>query len=262
MFEYLSSLRNCHRILDLGSASGSFDSTITRARVFRVDLEACDNKHGGCFVRADSAALPFRAECFDIIVANHSLEHFVELEAARCEIGRVIKAGGTLFVSVPDASTLSDRIYRWLGRGGGHVNAFVHEDELPRFISEKAKIPHTGTVLLHSGLSFMNRGNIKKIQKKLWLLGGGYEGVLRFATFSFRWLDHELGTRLSVYGWAYYFGAYCPADKAARTNVCIRCGSGHRASALLEQGLFRRLIFPAFFCANCGAENFFTTDLS
>ena len=68
--------------------------------------------------------MPFGSAAFDLVVSNHSLEHFVELEPTLREIGRVMRPGGTLYIAVPNTATLSDRIYRWLARGGGHVNPF------------------------------------------------------------------------------------------------------------------------------------------
>ena len=86
--------------------------------------------------------MPFPAEAFDAIVSNHSLEHFVELEATLREIGRVIKRGGVLYVAVPDASTLTDRIYRWLARGGGHVNAFRAPRDVIDPVEKLTGLPH------------------------------------------------------------------------------------------------------------------------
>ena len=75
-------------------------------------------------VQADAARMPFPDHCFDLIISNHSLEHFGDLAGSLREIGRVVRPNGALYVAVPDATTLSDRFYRWLARGGGHVNAF------------------------------------------------------------------------------------------------------------------------------------------
>ena len=250
-------------MLDLGASSGSFEATDIRAKVVRVDLEPAADKRGGMYVRADAARLPFRDRCFDVIVANHSLEHFHSLFPSICEMGRLLKAGGCIFVSVPDASTLSDRIYRWLGKGGGHVNPFRRESELSDLISGVAKVPLRATILLHTGLSFMNRENLRVVQKKLRLLGGGREAMLRFVTLGFRWADGVCGSRLSMYGWAYYFGTYQPTNTFARTNVCVRCGAGHSASRLIREGLYRTALrLAAYRCPSCQTENFFTDDRS
>jgi SAM-dependent methyltransferase len=121
MQKLLESLPPGARVLDLGARTGSFTTGRPDLSVIRLDLEIPANHGAGLYVGADAARMPFRAEAFDAIIGNHSLEHFVELEATIREIGRVMKRGGSLYLAVPDASTLSDRIYRWLARGGGHV---------------------------------------------------------------------------------------------------------------------------------------------
>ena len=263
MFEYLASLPPTSWVLDLGSSSGSFDSRLTAARLVRVDLEAKPANGGGAFVQANAGRMPLRDHCLDVVVANHCFEHFVNLGPALSELGRIIKPTATVFISVPDARTLTDRIYRWLGRGGGHVNAFTRADELPVLVTAATGLPLTATVVLHSGLSFLNRRNMGRVQRKLWLLGGGYEGVLRWATLAVREMDRRFGTRLSVYGWAYYFGAYQPGDLVARTNVCIGCGSGHSCRRLLGDGLVKKG-WPVrwFNCPDCDSRNLFTPDQS
>ncbi|MBY0506180.1 MAG: class I SAM-dependent methyltransferase [Bryobacteraceae bacterium] len=162
MFDYLSTLRSSSWILDLGSSTGSFDQSITDAHVVRVDLDRKKSLRGGEVVQADAAALPLSDQRIDVVIANHSLEHILALGPALAEIGRIIKPGGTLFVSVPDASTLTDRIYRWLARGGGHVNPFVHRDQLSHLITTRTGLPLRATVDLYSGLSFLNRKNLSQ----------------------------------------------------------------------------------------------------
>ena len=259
MFEYLATLPRTSWVLDLGSSSGSFDAKITQARVVRVDLQAKAAKRGGAFVQANARQMPFRDLCFDVVVANHCFEHFVELGPALSELGRIVKPTATVFISVPDATTVTDRIYRWLGRGGGHVNPFTRAGELPELVTAATGLPLTATVVLHSGLSFLNRKNMTRVQRKLWLLGGGYEFVLRWTTGGLRLIDRAFGTRLSVYGWGYYFGEYQPVQLAPRTNVCIGCGAGHSARKLLVN---RRWPMPSYACPECGSVNFFTADES
>jgi len=124
MHEILRNLPPGTLVLDLGCSRGSFAEASAPAVVVRVDLQPPSNRalYGG-FVQADAAALPFRDRAFAGIIANHSLEHFEDLDGALREIGRVIAPNGGLFVAVPDASTVTDKLYRWLATGGGHVNA-------------------------------------------------------------------------------------------------------------------------------------------
>jgi SAM-dependent methyltransferase len=256
--EILSRLDGRAWVLDVGSGAGSFPAGATRARVVRVDAERPGAAPGN-FVLGDAARLPFPDDWFDAIVSNHSLEHITDLEGAVREMRRVVRGDGYVYIAVPDATTLADRVYRWLGRGGGHVNAFVSAEDVPRLFG--AWKP-AATRVLYASFSFLNRRNFRaRAPRRLMLLGNGSEGLLRVGTWVLRKLDEALGTRWSVYGWAYYFGEFpegAPATEAAR-NVCVRCGSGHAAAWLEARGVVERRWFGAarFVCPGCGARNYF-----
>ena len=260
MYEILRDLPTTAWALDLGSALGSFDASRTRSHVVRVDLEFSTGGDG-LFVQSNAASLPFRDSFFDAVIANHSLEHFDRLNSSVREIGRVIKPSGSIFISVPDASTVSDKLYRWLARGGGHVNAFTDSSQLAELITSGSGLAHAGTRILYSGFSFLNRKNTRHIPKRLLLLGGGYEFTIQLATYCFRLVDRIAGARLSVYGWACYFGAVPALDLTPCTNVCVRCGSGHGAAWLGISGFVKKILFLRHYnCPGCGATNLFTSD--
>ena len=237
-------------MLDLGSREGSFDRNVHPFRTVRVDLEHAS----GIDVQADAAHLPFASKCFDAVVSNHSLEHFADLDRALAEIGRVLARPGALFIAVPDASTFTDRLYRWLAKGGGHLNSFTSAPALAAHIERFVGIPCTGVRVLHTSLSFLNPHNRRApAPRKLLLLAGGREPFLIALTFLLRSADRIFGTRLSVYGWALCFGCE-PAEAGSWTNVCVRCGSGHPAREL-RPGAAR-----LYRCPSCGARNLFTPD--
>ena len=262
MFDYLQSLDSETRVLDLGSSTGSFPLALTAASVIRLDRDSKVPGATSNFVQADAAALPFASQSFDVVVANHSFEHFHQFEKVAEEVGRILKPNAVLFISVPDATTITDRVYRWLGRGGGHVNAFTKAENLSDVVVKATGLPLTGTLVLHSGMSFLNRRNIATMPRRMILLGYGSERLLTLANYLFRHLDRCFRTRFSVYGWAYYFGSHSPQSLAAKTNVCIRCGSGHSARHLLGSDRLRRhwVGITYYQCPNCGARNLFTND--
>jgi SAM-dependent methyltransferase len=263
MYEILKNLSADSLVLDLGCAKGSFPREATHARVVRVDRDWPGDTAGG-FVRADAGALPFADGTFAAVISNHSLEHFDDLGDALKEIGRVIRPGGSLFVAVPDASTLTDKLYRWLARGGGHVNAFTSSGGTAALIEQGTGLPHVATRVICSSLSFLNRHNSPLPRpRRLMLLGAGYEWSLFVYGWVSRRLDRYLGTRTSIYGWAFYFGNLAEAiDTATWVNVCCRCGSGSAASRLKELGLVRANFsgFRIFECPTCGAGNSFADD--
>jgi SAM-dependent methyltransferase len=179
-------------------------------------------------VQTDASRLPFPDASFDAVIANHSLEHFEHLETALQELGRVVRPSGSIFIAVPDASTFSDRLYRWLGRGAGHVNAFRSRVDLIALVERHTSLRFVGGRDLMTSLAILNRKNLAgRIPKKLMLLGGGREEQLVLWRVISRLSDRWLGTRLSLYGWALYFGAlHEELDTTTWWNVCVRCGPG------------------------------------
>jgi len=254
--EIISSLSEASFLLDLGSGRGSFDKMLSRGAVIRVDVEG-GAAAGERFILADAPALPFRAGFFDAVVANHSLEHFRDLDGALREIGRMVKSTGALYVAVPDSASLCDRLYRWVGRGGGHVNHFSAPRTLVARIEQSTGLKHVATRFLLTSFSFLNSRNRKaRPPRKLLLLGGGNEILLVLASGVLRLIDRIARTRLAVYGWASYFGELSvPPPTEAWANVCVRCGSGHPSDRLKRRGLLYR-------CPQCQALNIFTSDAS
>ncbi len=248
MHEILRSLPPGSKVLDLGSGAGSF--TFPGLAAVRADIDP------GGDVQADAAALPFRNASFDAVISNHSLEHIVQLDAALAEIGRVMKPRGALYIAVPDAGTLCDRIYRWVASGGGHVNAFTSPGQVPELVTRATGLPLTAMRTLHTSLSYLNRRNVSGKPGKKWLvLGAGNETLLRWWSRIARWSDRRLRTRLSVYGWAFFFGAIGePVSQEGWVNVCVRCGSGHSDVVL-------RVRNGRWSCPQCGAGNFFSASI-
>jgi SAM-dependent methyltransferase len=215
------------------------------------------------FVQADAAHLPFHDGSFEAIIANHSLEHFENLDAALKELGRVAKQDGWIYVAVPDASTFTDRLYRWLANGGGHVNAIRSRQDLTALVERGAATHLGGGRSLVTSFSFLNRRNCEKMPRKLMLLGYGSERVLVLLNAVVRFLDRWLHTRLSLYGWALYFGDLKEEiDSRPWSNVCVRCGSGCASESLQSLGRVRRVLglFPGYRCPACDAWNLFTED--
>ncbi len=257
MHEILRGLPAGARVLDLAAQHGSFPAGEYPVRTIRMDLDAPPLSGGAMAVRADAARLPFEDGAFDAVICNHGLEHFRRLDAVVREMARVLRPDGALFVSTPDAGTLTDRLYRFFASGGGHVNAFRSPEEVTRLFEGFAGLPARCRRTLFTSLSFLhpaNRG--ARRNRRFRLLAGAGEGTLRWAVWLFRRWDRAFGTRLSVYGWSFYFGEIPEApSEEPWTNVCIRCGSGHSPGGL---GVTGRP--PAYNCPGCGTRNFFTRD--
>jgi SAM-dependent methyltransferase len=261
--EFLLRLGEHARVLDLGAGRGSFPAPSYPFRTTRVDIERQPADPGAHRVQADAARLPFRDGSFDAAVANHSLEHLRDPRRALSEVGRVLKPGGSLLVSVPDSGTVSDVLYRFFARGGGHVNRFRSAWEVEEMVTKEAGLACHGRRVLFTSLAFLHPENRKgrRTRRFLLLLGSG-ERVLKWTTWLFRKIDRRIGTRLSIYGWVFCFGAVPdPIDTTPWTNVCVRCGAGHPFARLAAAGAINfETWIPEFRCPDCGTWNLYTDD--
>jgi len=266
MHEILRNLPSGARVLDLGALSGSFDiSCCPSAFTVRVDLERPDGGTTGAFVQADAGRLPFRDDSFDALIANHSLEHIEGLSWALTEMGRVIRARGGMFVSVPDASTFSDKLFRWIYRErSGHINPFYDIADIADRISSATGLELVAVRVLYSSFEYLNRYYFgKRTSWRLRLLGNGARRSIIMLSYITRLIDRGFGTRLSIYGWALYFGNIGEVvDQRPRRNVCVGCGAGHDSAWLSACRLVRRrfLVFSYYSCPSCGSKNLFIAD--
>jgi SAM-dependent methyltransferase len=260
MHELLGCLPEEAVVLDLGCGRGTFDCAGRQFTIIGVDLDPLKTSD---FVQADASKLPFIAKCFDVVISNHSIEHIDNFSGALEEIGRVLKSSGSLYIAVPDATTITDRLYRWLARGGGHVNQFSSAEELALQVERATGLKHRATRTLCTSLSFLNRANCcTRPPRRLLLLGSGTQTSLLLFTYVFRLLDRLFGTRLSVYGWALYFGNVgTEVDSSAWTNVCVLCGAGHRSDWLAQENrVMHHGFISSYRCPSCGSVNIFTDD--
>jgi len=140
-------IRPGFKILDIGCGSGrhtaaayELDKTITVGADLDYDdvtragerLRFHDSlgAHGGgrwALSTADISSLPFKSDCFDLVICSEVLEHIPDHETAMGEIIRVLKPGNNLVVSVPRffpekiCWLLSDEYYN---ANQGHVRIY------------------------------------------------------------------------------------------------------------------------------------------
>jgi 2-polyprenyl-3-methyl-5-hydroxy-6-metoxy-1,4-benzoquinol methylase len=69
------------------------------------------------FRMATGGALPFESESFDMVMAHHVLEHFHNSPRELLnELVRLIKPGGYLFITVPNAVNIRKRLFVIMGK--------------------------------------------------------------------------------------------------------------------------------------------------
>lgn len=118
------------RILDAGCGMG-YGAHILGAIGVDLDLEALRIARSRYsyldFVRADVLSLPFRKECFDMIVSFEVIEHVIDVQCYTKEIYRCLKMHGLLFISTPNL--IFQIIIRFFNKyptsWGGHRQAFT-----------------------------------------------------------------------------------------------------------------------------------------
>jgi len=258
MHEILRNLAAGARVLDLGCREGSFAAeNYSDVCVVRLDRAVPSSSKTG-FVQADAARLPFADGSFNAIVSNHSLEHMDDLVGVLKEMGRVLRRDGSLYVAAPDASTFSDWVYRWIYHGGGHINPFRSAAALVEEIVKATGLRLMATRVLCTSFGYLDRRLfLPRPPRRLWLLGNGHPKAIAVLSFAARIFDRLLRSRLSVYGWAFYFGEIGEeVETTVWTNVCVHCGAAHPAAILITRGRFLK----RYHCPECGAWNLFTKD--
>ena len=264
---WLNEFTSAQRILDLGCGAGSLRAQLAGLRVTGVDIDPRELARNRDLpaVCAESHGLPFAAASFDLVVSNHSLEHFRDAAAALREIRRVLKPDGRLFVSVPDGASFSDRLYRLMLCGGGHFQRFSFESAV-RAVEAGTGLRLAAWKELSSSFPFLDRRNF--VPAPLGRLPGPFPRRVRWLGRLPRWCfsaarlalnvgarlaDGALRTPLARYGWAFAFapapGDGPPVEEPRSRNVCMQCGAAFdRPPGARIAGLLYR-------CPHCAQVN-------
>lgn len=273
IYDLISHLPPSGAILDLGSGGGSFDYSATQAKIIGLDLAVPEVRQAGTGALLGNAnRLPIKSRSIDVVVCNHTLEHFDGLEMTLLEIGRVLKPEGALWAAIPDGFSFDDGLYRFTFEGGGHVNRFSFNSFVG--VVEGA----TGLRLrrykeLFSGFVYLNPPEPEKVvhypRRARMMLSHWPPSLLRsficWLNYATRLLDGWFGTRMSHYGWGFVFersqagdrsDSYPVVPEEGYQNVCLGCGAGHPAPSL-QPILKRKLFLKTYACPCCGVENFF-----
>lgn len=268
------------RVLDLGAGAGSFGYESTDAIVIAVDLDfptQCQNAEGRMIGRSE--ALPLSASSFDVVVCNHTLEHFELLREALFEISRILKDGGHLWVAVPDGFCLDDTLYRFLFEGGGHVNRFTLQSLIDE-VEAATRLRALSFKKLYTGFVYLNPPDAEKLQyypRRARILGkippAFLEFMLRWLNFLTRSWDRVFRSNTSQYGWGVVFQAIPrESDPSPRStiqslsqiprdvNVCFSCGAGHPRETLRDL-MKKSLFWTTYTCPCCGKINFYSKQL-
>lgn len=125
----LADLRPASRVLDCGIGTGCLSIAlnnilpdpivyhgidISRAMLAAADVEMRQAGMSPQLQQADILSIPHADQSFDVVMAAHVLEHFLEPQRALTEMIRVLKPGGVLFVCMTRRSVFGTLIQlRW-----------------------------------------------------------------------------------------------------------------------------------------------------
>jgi len=130
------------RVLDVGSADGPSVGWLRGDQHVTVDLDPRGLRPDGG-VNASALALPFRDAVFDLVSAFDVVEHCDPEAVVLGELGRVLRPGGCLLLSVP--------AYQWAWSDhdvrAGHVRRYTR----PRLV---AAVERAGFTVLRSTYGF------------------------------------------------------------------------------------------------------------
>jgi len=100
------------RVLDVGCGDGTLLKKVAdhwpTGKLFGVDIVLSNpgfESNGIRFVTADLRDdLPFQSQCMDLVICSETLEHLVDPGRQLREMTRVLRAGGQLVVTIPNAT--------------------------------------------------------------------------------------------------------------------------------------------------------------
>ena len=139
-----------------------------------------------------------------------------------------------MFVAVPDASTFSDRLFRWVYReNSGHINPVFARLRRLRPISQAPPGLASSPLCAPSVLPFeyLNRYYFPaRTSWRLRAVGNGNRRFIVWLSYAARLFDRVFQARASSYGWAFYFGNIGEAvEQGAWSATCMRRGWRTRA---------------------------------
>ena len=131
----LKNTTNC-KLIDIGCGDGTILKLIIdqfpSLECIGVDIsknavyKAKDINPDLDFIIADVTHLPFKYEIFEYVVSNNNIEHIPDDEAAFCEMARITKFTGMIYLGTPNANYLPIfKNYRnKIDKIAGHLRAY------------------------------------------------------------------------------------------------------------------------------------------
>lgn len=171
-------------VLDIGVGFGVITSELAKhcAKVVGIDVvDARKSMEGYEFKKVKDAHLPFKNDCFDIVVSNYVLEHVKDQKRHISEIHRVLKKGGICYLTTPNKFWLIESHYKlpflsMLPKGLANYYLRIFRKDIPNYdithLSYNQILNLIQDKFIVQDLTFKVMSNPKKynLEKKLVLL--------------------------------------------------------------------------------------------
>ncbi len=151
------------RVLDVGCGTGRYSAYVRDAGNMVIGMELVRNAARATldrgipvFVADSEASFPFADDAFDSAQCIEVIEHLMDPVATLREIHRVLKPGGSLFISTPNAAWWAHRASLLLG-----IPSFGHSPAYPVEVNMHIRHFTTGTLT-----AFLNRVGFRVVRRQ------------------------------------------------------------------------------------------------
>src|SRR5688572_4476533 len=237
------------RVLDLGCGAGTFDySSFPQLEIQALD-ERIDEKVKSFpphvrFKVGVASAIPERDSSFDVVLANFVFEHVPEAAEALREIDRVTRDGGHVWISMPNAGSFEDQLYRNLFAGGGHLQQPTFERFL-RQTYENTSLKMVGYMELPAAFTYL--GESEELRHLTWAIVDALKRTVGLDARSRSGYMFVL-QKLSSLG-----PGFCEP-----LRCCFKCGAPDETAVAGSSG---ELIGRSWVCTKCGEQNRYASTL-
>jgi SAM-dependent methyltransferase len=249
--ELMGALPTGATVLDLGCGGGTFNYT----QFPEVEIRAIDEKihekirdfpPNARFIQGVASAIPARDGAFDLAIVNFAFEHFPDAVAALCEVERVTRDGSCVWISMPNAGSFEDQLYRNLYSGGGHLQRPSFEWFL-RQVYENTSLKLVSYLELPAGFTFL--GESEELRHLTWAIVDALQRTVG--------LDAR-----SRSGYVFVLRKFASAGRGFREHLrcCYACGSPDE-TAIMPGGAGANSGTEPWTCAVCGARNCYPSTL-
>jgi SAM-dependent methyltransferase len=164
------------KVLDVGCGAGGNLKVLEGQgwKVFGIEISDVAATHARALVAGTVhtgtlESAPFGPRTFDLVLMNHSLEHFPSPVDALRRVHRLLKDDGLLVVSVPNACGLEVKLFGWWWFGWDPPRHFYHFDKstLARALRQagfevQSRRTGTGALFLMASLDRLFQGRFHR----------------------------------------------------------------------------------------------------